>query len=165
MWICAVTFSRARQQDRRRCYAETSAAGSMASLGQLSQVSIDDILEYTSNNEELLLEPPVQDGEQVPDIVPESLPQPDDPPPLDAFQGYHPNTDVYAINKQELGYRAGKSFVPLAPPTAQMLQNAAKPRTGELIPQDHPEWQNLRSGSIPTHCTMASPAVCPLCIV
>lgn len=121
----------------------------MASLGRLSQVSIDDILEYTSNNEELLLEEPaVQDGEQVPDIVPDSLPQQDDPPLLDPFQGYHPNTDIYAINKQELSCRAGKSFVPLAPPTAQMLQNAAEPRMGELIPQDHPEWQNLRSGSI-----------------
>ena len=117
----------------------------------MSQVSLDDILEYTSNNEELLVGvQPLKDDEQVPDFVPDSSAQQEivpDPPPLGLCQGYHPNTDIFAITKQELSYRAGKGFVPLAPPTAQMLQAAAEPRIGELIPQDHPEWQNLRSGN------------------
>lgn len=123
----------------------------------MSQVSIDDILEYTSNNEELLVGvQPAQGDEQVPDFVPDNSVQQEvilDPPSLDPFQGYHPNTDLFAINKQELSYRAGKAFVPLASPTAQMLQNAAEPTIGELIPQDHPEWQNLRSGNSPPYST------------
>ena len=123
----------------------------------MSQVSIDDILEYTSNNEELLVGvQPFQDDEHIPDFVPDSSAQQEaviDPPPLEWFQGYQPNTDIFAINKQELSYRAGKGFVPLASPTPQMLQNAADPRIGELIPQDHPEWQNLRSGISPPHST------------
>lgn len=126
----------------------------------MSQVSIDDVLEYTSNNEELLVGvQSVQGGEQVPDFVPDSSAQQEvvpHPPPLDQWQGYHPNTDIFAINKQELSYRAGKGFVPLASPTTHMLQNAAEPRIGELIPQDHPEWQNLRSGTSPPYKELSS---------
>lgn len=128
----------------------------MASLGPTSQVSIDDILEYTSNNEELLPgEHTAQADEQVPDFVPDSSAQlgvvPDPPPlSLEPFQGYHPNTDIYAINKQQLSDRAGHSFVPLPPPTPHMLRNAAEARIAELIPQDHPEWQSLRSGNSPS---------------
>ena len=126
----------------------------------MSQVSIDDILEYTSNNEELLVGvQPVQDDEQVPDFVPDSSAQQEvvlDPLSLSHWQGYRPNIDIFAINKQELGYRAGKTFVPLAPPTAQMLQNAAEPSIGELVPQDHPEWQNLRSGNNQPYSTISS---------
>lgn len=107
---------------------------------------------------------PFQDDENTPDFVPDSSAQQEvvlEAPPLDRFQGYQPNTDIFAINKQELSRRAGKGFVPLAPPTAQMLQNAADPRIGELIPQDHPEWQNLRSGNSSPH----SPTIRPLCKV
>ena len=121
----------------------------MASLGAASQVSIDDILEYTSNNVDLL---PGEQTAQLPDFVPDTSPQLDTdplPPVLDFFQGYQPNTDIFAINKRDLSRRAGGSFVPLAPPTLEMLQSTADPEVAELIPQDHPEWQNLRSGESP----------------
>jgi len=57
---------------------------------------------------------------------------------------------LYAISKAELTVRAGHQFVPLALPTAEMLAAATKPEVSELIPQDHPEWQNLRSGTMRT---------------
>lgn len=136
----------------------------MASLGAASQVSIDDILEYTSNNEELLPgEQTTQHQGYLPDFVPDTSLQleTDSPAPaLAPFQGYQPNTDIYALNKHDLSHRAGKSFVPLAPPSSEMLQNAADPRIAELIPQDHPEWQNLRSGQSSSCSTLACMQLC-----
>ena len=121
----------------------------MASSTAASQLSIDDILECTSVNEELSPEEQAEQLQELPEFVPDTSQQtvPDFPVlVLDPFQGYHPNTDIFAISKLELGKRAGNNFVPLAPPTPEMLQTAAQPETSELIPQDHPEWQNLRSG-------------------
>ena len=119
----------------------------MASLSPESQVSLDDILEYTSNNEELNPEEQAEQLQELPEFVPDTSQQTiPDLPVLAPFQGYHPNTDIYAIDKHELSRRAGSGYVPLQPPTAEMLFQAAQPEISEQIPQDHPEWQNLRSG-------------------
>jgi len=116
-----------------------------------SQVSIDDILEYTSNNEELS---PAEEAAQIHELAEEIpadlIPQLFTPeaPVFNQYRGPHPNTNLYAISKAELTARAGHQFVPLALPTAEMLAAATKPEVSELIPQDHPEWQNLRSGTM-----------------
>jgi len=115
-----------------------------------SQVSIDDILEYTSNNEELSPAEAAQIHELAEEIPADLIPQLFTPqaPVFNQYRGPHPNTNLYAISKAELTVRAGHQFVPLALPTAEMLAAATKPEVSELIPQDHPEWQNLRSGTM-----------------
>ncbi len=116
-----------------------------------SQVSIDDILEYTSNNEELS---PAEEAAQIHELAEEIpadlIPQLFTPeaPVLNQYRGPHPNTNLFAISKAELTIRAGHQFMPLALPTAEMLAAATKPEISELIPQDHPEWQKLRSGTM-----------------
>ena len=117
-----------------------------------SQVSIDDILEYTSNNEELSPAEAAQIHELAEEIPADLIPQLFTPqaPVFNQYRGPHPNTNLYAISKAELTVRAGHQFVPLALPTAEMLAAATKPEVSELIPQDHPEWQNLRSGTMRT---------------
>lgn len=123
----------------------------MASPNAGSQLSIDDILECASVDQELSPEEQAEQLEELPEFVPDTSQQtvPDFPAlVLDPFQGYHPNTDIFAISKLELSKRAVNSFIPLAPPTCEMLQNTAQPEFSELIPQDHPEWQNLRSGML-----------------
>jgi len=117
-----------------------------------SQVSIDDILEYTSNNEELSPAEAAQIHELAEEIPADLIPQLFTPqaPVFNQYRGPHPNTNLYAISKAELTARAGHQFVPLALPTAEMLAAATKPEVSELIPQDHPEWQNLRSGTMRT---------------
>lgn len=125
-----------------------------------SQVSIDDILEYTSNNEELSLAEEAAQihelAEQVPaDLIPQLFTP--EAPVFNQYRGPHPNTNLYAISKAELTVRAGHQFVPLALPTAEMLAMATKPEVSELIPQDHPEWQNLRSG---TRCIIIARMFC-----
>lgn len=116
-----------------------------------SQVSIDDILEYTSNNEELSpAEGAAQIHELAEEIPADLIPQLFTPeaPVLNQYRGPHPNTNLFAISKAELTIRAGHQYMPLALPTAEMLAAATKPEISELIPQDHPEWQNLRSGTM-----------------
>ncbi|KAA6423876.1 MAG: hypothetical protein FRX49_05835 [Trebouxia sp. A1-2] len=116
-----------------------------------SQVSVDDILEYTSNNEELS---PAEEAAQILELAEEIpadlIPQLFTPeaPAFNQYRGHHPNTNLYAISKADLTVRAGHQFVSLALPTAGMLAAATKPEVSELIPQDHPEWQNLRSGKV-----------------
>ena len=125
----------------------------MAASRPESQVSIDDILEYTSNNEVL---PPEEQAaqlqeldEEIPADLLHQLFTPEAPAPVyNPYAGRHPNTDLYAISKDQLIARAEHQFLPLAAPTVQMLQAATDPEISELIPQDHPEWQNLRSGII-----------------
>ena len=105
----------------------------MASLGATSQVSIDDILEYTSNNVDLL---PGEQTAQLPDFVPDTSPQLDTdplPPVLDFFQGYQPNTDIFAINKLDLSRRAGGSFVPLAPQSSSKRTCRTEPFIALLL--------------------------------
>ena len=124
----------------------------MVSSRAESQVSIDDILEYTSNNEELSPAEAAQIHELAEEIPADLIPQLFTPqaPVFNQYRGPHPNTNLYAISKAELTARAGHQFVPLALPTAEMLAAATKPEVSELIPQDHPEWQNLRSGTMRT---------------
>lgn len=131
----------------------------MASPRPESQVSIDDILEYTSNNE---AQTPEEEAAQLRELAQEIpadlIPQlftPETPAPVaNPFKGLHPNTNLYAISKGELGTRAGHQFLPLPVPTLEMLEAAASPEVSELIPQDHPEWQNLRSGTQQAHTVM-----------
>ena len=126
---------------------------SMASTRPESQVSIDDVLEYTSINENQSPEEEAAQLEELADEIPADLvPQLFTPegPNNNPYRGPHPNTDVYAISKAELTVRAGHQFVPLGAPTAEMLAAAAMPEISELIPQDHPEWQHLRSGTART---------------
>ncbi len=132
----------------------------MVSSRPESQVSIDDILEYTSNNEELSpAEKVAQIRELAEEIPADLIPQLFTPeaPVLNQYKGPHPNTNLYAISKAELTIRARHQFVPLALPTAGMLAAATKPEVSELIPQDHPEWQNLRSG---TMCIILARTLC-----
>lgn len=127
----------------------------MASTRPESQVSIDDILEYTSVNEnQSPEEEAAQLQELAEEIPPDLVPQLFTPeaPIHNPYRGPHPNTEVYAISKAQLSLRAGHQFVPLGAPTAEMLAAAAMPEISQLIPQDHPAWQYLRSG---TACTSA----------
>ena len=125
----------------------------MATSKAESQVSIDDILEYTSNNE---VQTPEEEAaqlrelaEEVPaDLFPQLFTPDPSMPALNPYAGHHPNTNLYAINKAQLSARAGHQFMPLTAPTPAMLAAAANPEISELIPQDHPEWQNLRSGKL-----------------
>lgn len=124
----------------------------MATNSAVSQVSIDDILEYTSNNGDL--SPEEQAAVQAEEIPPAGPPQPVPTPqvgpaaPIPPYHGQHPNTSLSAIPKESLAVQSSNRFVPLPPPTAAMLAAAHMPEISERIPQDHPEWHRLRSGKV-----------------
>ena len=133
-----------------------------------SQVSLDDILEYTSNNEVLTPAEQAQQLRELEEPIPADLadqlftPEVPTPAAINPYVGQVPNTHLYAISKAELSSRAGVQYVPLPLPTTAMLEAAARPDISELIPQDHPEWQNLRSGEASAkRCTLTG---CHCCI-
>ena len=132
-----------------------------------SQVSLDDILEYTSNNEVLTPAEQAQQLRELEEPIPADLadqlftPEAPAPAAFNPYVGQVPNTYLYAISKAELSSRAGLQYVPLPLPTPAMLEAAAKSDISELIPQDHPEWQNLRSGESANNCIVP---VCYECI-
>ena len=117
-----------------------------------SQVSIDDLLEYASINGDLT--PEEQAAVQAEDFLPPGIPPPDSSPddapatPLKWYLGRHPNTSLSAVPKDSLISQSSNRFVALPPPTSAMLVSAHMPHISERIPQDHPEWQKLRSGKV-----------------
>lgn len=117
-----------------------------------SQVSIDDLLEYTSINGDLSPEEQAAVQDEMPPFAPAvpQTPEPEagTPTPLPYYLGQHPNTSLSAVPKDTLAMQSSNRFVPLSAPTPAMLAAAHMPEVSELIPQDHPEWQRLRSGKV-----------------
>lgn len=123
----------------------------MATNYAQSQVSIDDLLEYTSLNGDVSPEEQAAEEEELPHIAP-VLPSPLTPEgpatPLPYYLGQHPNASLSAVPKSSLSSQSCHRYMALPLPTPAMLAAAHVPEVSELIPQDHPEWQKLRSGKV-----------------
>lgn len=127
-------------------------SGAMEARSGHSQVSIDDILEYTSTNGDLSPEEQAADETEElvpPDLLPQSFPPtPAEPAALPWYLGQNPITSLAAVSKESLSAQTSGRYIQLLPPTPAMLASAQLPEISELIPQDHPAWQTLRSGKV-----------------